>query len=86
MTPDLRGFATKDDIRKRLQEMSPGGSSKKNDALACWQFVHDIRKGDDLVIVARAARDATISFEDALATSCHTLQSRMAVSPLMPRL
>jgi 5-methylcytosine-specific restriction protein B len=44
--PDLRLFKSKEDIRQRLQELEPDGSSKKNDALAFWQFVHEIRKGD----------------------------------------
>jgi 5-methylcytosine-specific restriction protein B len=45
-TPDLRHFASKEDIRKKLVELEPDGSSKSTDALACWQFVHDIKKGD----------------------------------------
>ena len=45
-TPDLRQFKDKDEIRQKLQELWPGDSSKKNDAHACWQFVHDIEKGD----------------------------------------
>jgi len=45
-TPDLRQFKGKDEIRRKLQELWPGDSSKKNDALACWQFVHDIEVGD----------------------------------------
>ncbi len=44
--PDLRQFKTKEDIRRRLQELEPDGSSKTNDALAFWQFVHEIKKGD----------------------------------------
>jgi 5-methylcytosine-specific restriction protein B len=50
-TPDLRQFKSRDDIRKQLQQLEQVDSSKKNDAKACWQFVHDIRKGD--VIVAK---------------------------------
>jgi 5-methylcytosine-specific restriction protein B len=44
--PDLRQFKSKEDISRKLQELEPDGSSKKNDALAFWQFVHEIRKGD----------------------------------------
>ena len=36
----------KDEIRRKLQDLWPGVSSKKNDVLACWQFVHDIEVGD----------------------------------------
>ena len=45
-TPDLRQFKSKEEIRQKLQELWPGDSSKKNDAHACWQFVHDIEEGD----------------------------------------
>ena len=45
-TPDLRQFNSKDEIRQKLLELWPGDSSKKNDALACWQFAHDIEVGD----------------------------------------
>ena len=43
---DLSKFKDKEEIRLRLQEMWPSDSSKKNDALACWQFAHDISIGD----------------------------------------
>lgn len=45
-TPDLRQFESQDEIRKQLQQLEQVDSSKRNDAKACWQFVHDIRKGD----------------------------------------
>lgn len=45
-TPDLRQFKNKEEVRQKLLEIYPGDSSKKNDALACWQFVHDIKIGD----------------------------------------
>ena len=45
-TPDLSQFKSKAEISQKLQELWPSDSSKKNDAHACWQFVHDIEKGD----------------------------------------
>lgn len=45
-TSDLRQFNNKDEIRNKIQELWPGDSSKKNDTHACWQFVHDVEKGD----------------------------------------
>lgn len=45
-TPDLRQFRSKEEVRQKLQELWPGDSSKRNDAHACWQFVHDIEVGD----------------------------------------
>jgi 5-methylcytosine-specific restriction protein B len=45
-TPDLRQFKNKEEIRLKLLEIELGGSSKKNDALALWQFAYDIEKGD----------------------------------------
>jgi 5-methylcytosine-specific restriction protein B len=46
VTPDLRQFKSKKEIRHKLREMDQDDSSKRNDALACWQFAHDIQKGD----------------------------------------
>jgi 5-methylcytosine-specific restriction enzyme B len=47
-TGDLRNLKNKEDIRLKIQELSPKNddSSKKNDALACWQFANEIKKGD----------------------------------------
>ena len=45
-TPDLRQFKSKAEIRQQLLKLWPGDSSKKNDVLACWQFVHEVKKGD----------------------------------------
>lgn len=45
-TPDLRQFKSKEEIRQKLLELWPSDSSKKNDAHACWQFIHDIEVGD----------------------------------------
>ena len=45
-TPDLRQFKTRTRFARSSRELWPGDSSKKNDAHACWQFVHDIEKGD----------------------------------------
>lgn len=45
-TPNLRHFRSKEELRQKLLELWPGDSSKKNDALACWQFAHDIAVGD----------------------------------------
>lgn len=45
-TPDLRQFKSKEALRDKLLELFPNDSDKKNDARACWQFVHDIQLGD----------------------------------------
>jgi 5-methylcytosine-specific restriction enzyme B len=45
-TPDLRQFKNKEEIRQQLLKLYPAESSKVNDSRACWQFVHDIKKGD----------------------------------------
>lgn len=45
-TPDLRQFNNKGEIRQQLLKLYPSESSKVNDTRACWQFVHDIKKGD----------------------------------------
>ena len=48
-TPDLRQFETKEELRKKLQELEPG-SAKTNDALACWQFAHSMSQGDAVFV------------------------------------
>jgi len=45
-TSDLRQYKNKNEIRNKIQKLWPGDSSKKNDAHACWQFVHEIKVGD----------------------------------------
>ena len=49
-TPDLREFTSKEALRKKLQELWPGHSSKRNDALACWQFVHEMSINDIIFV------------------------------------
>ena len=52
-TPDLRQYKTKRDIQLALQALSPDSKTQKsNDALACWQFTHEIEK-NDLVFVKK---------------------------------
>ena len=43
---DLRLFKTKNEMKLKLQELWPNNSDKKNDTLACWQFLQDIDVGD----------------------------------------
>lgn len=57
---DLRLFKSKEDIRLKLQELWPNNSDKKNDAHACWQFVHDIAPGD--VIIAKQGSTKLLGF------------------------
>jgi len=59
-TPDLRQFKDKEEIRLKLQELRPGDSSKKNDAHACWQFVHDVKKGD--IIFAKQGQTKLLGY------------------------
>lgn len=51
---DLSEYATKEDVRIRLQELSDSNSSQKNAAHAVWQFVHDLKPGD--VVFAKRGR------------------------------
>jgi 5-methylcytosine-specific restriction enzyme B len=53
-TPDLRQFKNKEEIRKFLKTLTAGKSSRKNAALACWQFVHEI-KARDIVFAKRGS-------------------------------
>lgn len=45
-TPDLRKLKDKGGIREALQCLWPNDSDKRNDAHACWQFFHEMNKGD----------------------------------------
>ncbi len=51
---DLRNYDSKEAIRQELLEETTNGSTRKNDALACWQFCQDIRPGD--YVVAKRGR------------------------------
>lgn len=51
---DLSEYATKEDMRARLQELSGGKTSQKNATHAVWQFVHDLKPGD--VVFAKRGR------------------------------
>src|SRR5581483_9072389 len=55
---DLSQFASKEAIRKHLQKHHGGDSSKKNDALACWQFAHEMKQGD--VVIAKEGTDTIV--------------------------
>ncbi len=44
-TPDLRQFKNYAELQQKFMEMHPG-KSNKNNALACWQFAHVMKKGD----------------------------------------
>lgn len=44
--PDLTAFPDKETIRARLVDDSGEEGSKKNNAHACWQFVHELHPGD----------------------------------------
>ena len=57
---DLRFFKTKEDVRLKLQELWANNSDKKNDAHACWQFVHDIKPGD--IIFAKQGTTRLLGF------------------------
>lgn len=55
-TGDLWQFESKEDIRKKLLSLWPGNSSKKNDALACWQFVHEVERGNIIFAAQGSAK------------------------------
>ena len=57
---DLRKFKTKDEMQAKLLELFPSDSNKKNDALACWQFLNDIKLGD--VIFAKQGASQLLGY------------------------
>ncbi|MBN1182282.1 MAG: hypothetical protein JXB49_08350 [Bacteroidales bacterium] len=59
-TDDLRFFTSKEDISKKLQEIHKSEQSFKNDALAFWEFLHVMRKGD--IIIAKGGTKNYLGF------------------------
>lgn len=49
---DLRQLGSKEEIRQALRQANGDGYSHRNDALAVWQFVHEMKPGD-VVFVKR---------------------------------
>ena len=49
---DLNAYSSREDMRKKLQELHESSGSFSNDSLANWQFVHDMQPGD-IVFVKR---------------------------------
>ena len=45
-TGDLNQYNSQDEIARKLQELRDDDIIPTNDALACWQFVHDMKIGD----------------------------------------
>jgi 5-methylcytosine-specific restriction enzyme B len=43
---DLHNFTSQEEIRQKLVQLQPEGTSKRHDSLALWQFAHEIRRGD----------------------------------------
>ena len=55
---DLRDYASKTEIKKKMRELSGNEDSYKNDAHAAWQFVNEIRVGD--IIFVKKGRNKII--------------------------
>lgn len=58
--PDIRQFKDKEALREKLQEGQSGKSSKKHDTRACWQFAHEMQRGD--VIFAKQGRSKIVGY------------------------
>ena len=57
---DLNNYETKDDIVKKLQEIYSTDSSKKNGALACWDFKFTVNIGD--IVFAKKGRSLLLGY------------------------
>lgn len=57
---DLRKYSTKQAIGERIRAIEQTDSSKKNDTLACWEFVAVIKPGD--VIIAKKGRSSYLGW------------------------
>ena len=49
-TGDLNQYESKEEIQQKLQEIFDDDTSHFNDALACWQFVHEMKIGDVIFV------------------------------------
>ena len=57
---DLSNYADQKEIRRALREREGGNTSRNNDALACYQFAHEMQVGD--VVFAKRGRKKIIGF------------------------
>src|SRR6185312_5442726 len=57
---DLRNFKNDEEISQRLQKLRPKDKFPTMDTLACWEFVHDIKIGD--VILVNRGRDKIVGY------------------------
>ena len=57
---DLRQFKSQDEISQKLQELKPGDVQPTMDSLACWEFLHGIRRGD--IIFVNQGRSKIIGY------------------------
>ncbi|WP_185957205.1 EVE domain-containing protein [Gracilimonas mengyeensis] len=57
---DLAQYDSKDEIVKALQDLFDTDSSKKNDATANWEFLHEIKIGD--AVIAKKGRSEYIGY------------------------
>lgn len=55
---DLAACASKHDVQQRMLEAFPSHGSQRNDILAAWQFVSEMKPGD--VIFAKKGRSEII--------------------------
>ncbi len=55
---DLNRFASKEEIVEKMQGLDGSTTSHKNDALAMWQFVHEVQPGD--IIFAKKGRQQIV--------------------------
>ncbi|MEE8723279.1 MAG: AAA family ATPase [Atopobiaceae bacterium] len=55
---NLESYASKEEMRVKLQEVERAETSQKNSAHAVWQFAHDIKPGD--VVYAKRGRSEII--------------------------
>ncbi|MDE0227199.1 MAG: AAA family ATPase [Gammaproteobacteria bacterium] len=57
---DLSNYVDREAIRLALQEKYGGNTSRNNDALACYQFAHEMQVGD--VVFAKRGRNKIIGY------------------------
>jgi 5-methylcytosine-specific restriction enzyme B len=53
---DLSEYSSREEVHAEMVKVQGEGTNPSNDSLACWQFAHDIRSGDH-VIIKRGTRE-----------------------------
>ena len=79
---DLREYTTRSSIHEKLREVS-GWTNPSNNSLACYQFAHEMRSGDHVIVkqgrallLGHGVVESDYEFDDSRSESKHTRRVR----------